>query len=127
MKIKGVRGMFIKEEKNLNYHFVIAILSIVFLISASQAFSHGGKHAPGKFTHLQALKKATELYDQLIGKGKLDQSWENNLAQVDVFKRGTEDKNEIVVSFQRASGDPKTVYIFFNAGGQYTGSNFSGE
>ena len=51
--------MFIKEEKNLNYHFVIAILSIVFLISASQAFSHGGKHAPGKFTHLQALKKAT--------------------------------------------------------------------
>ena len=119
--------MFFKEEKNLNYHFVIAILSIVFLISASQAFSHGGKHAPGKFTHLQALKKATELYDQLIGKGKLDQSWENKLSKVDVFKREKDDKNEIVVSFQRASGEPETAYIFFDSSGKYSGSNFSGE
>jgi len=127
MIIKGVQLMFFKKEKNLNYPIVIVFLSIVFLVSASLAFSHGGKHAPGEFTHLQALKKATELYDQLIEKGKLDQSWENKLSQVDVLKRGPDDKNEIVVSFQRASGDPKTVYIFFNAGGKYIGSNFTGE
>ena len=119
--------MLFKKDGNLNYYIVIVFLFIVFLISVSLAFSHGGKHTQGDFTNLQALKKATELYDQLIGKGKLDQSWENKLSQVDVFKREKDDKNEIVVSFQRESGEPKTVFIFFNASGKYSGSNFSGE
>ena len=119
--------MSLEKEKNRNYAIAVAFLFIVFFISVSLAFSHGGKHAPGEFTHLQALKKATELYDQLIGKGKLDQSWENTLSKIDVSKRVKEDKDEIVVSFQRASGDPQTVYIFFNASGKYSGSNFTGE
>ena len=102
-------------------------LLLVLLILASVAFSHGGKHAPGEFSHLQALKKATELYDQLIGKGKLDQNWENKLSQVDVFKREKDDKSEIVVSFHRTGGDPETVYIFFNGSGKYSGSNFTGD
>jgi hypothetical protein len=119
--------MLFKKEENLNYYIVIVFLFIVFLISASLAFSHGGKHKPGDLTNLQALKKATELYDQLIGKGKLDQSWEDKLSQVDVFKRGKDDKSEIVVSFQRKSGEPKTVYIFLNASGKYSGSNFTGD
>ena len=102
-------------------------LLLVLLILASIASSHGGKHAPGEFSHLQALKKATELYDQLIGKGKLDQNWENKLSQVDVFKREKDNKSEIVVSFHRTGGDPKTVYIFFNGNGKYSGSNFTGE
>ena len=116
-----------KKEEHLNAYITITFLFIAFFISASLAFSHGGKHTPGEFTNLQALKKATELYDQLIGKGKLDQSWENRLFQIDVFKRKKDDKDEIVVSFQRESGEPKTVYIFFNASGKYSGSNFSGE
>ena len=102
-------------------------LLLALLILASVAFSHGGKHAPGEFTHLQALKKATVLYDQLIGKGKLDQTWENKLTQVEVFKRGMNENSEIAVSFHRAEGDPKTVYIFFDASGKYAGSNFTGE
>ena len=119
--------MLLKHRENTRIFGSIIFLLIAILVSASLAFSHGGKHKPGEFTHLQALKKATELYDQLIGKGKLDQSWENTLSQVDVFKRGKNDKNETVVSFQRASGEPKTVYIFFNASGKYSGSNFTGE
>jgi hypothetical protein len=119
--------MLFKKEGNLNYCIVIVFLFIVFFISVSLAFSHGGKHKPGEFSNLQALKKATELYDQLIGKGKLDQSWENKLSRVDVFKREKDDKNEIVVSFQRESGEPKTVYIFLNADGKYSGSNFTGD
>lgn len=119
--------MLFKNQKYPNNYTAIGFLLIVVLISASLAYSHGGKHAPGEFTHLQALKKATELYDQLIEKRKLDQSWENKLSQVDVFKRGTDDKYEIVVSFERAEGDPKTVYIFFNTSGKYVGSNFTGE
>lgn len=119
--------MFLKRDKNLHYWIAFGILLISFLVLAPLAFSHGGKHAAGEFTHLQALKKATGLYDQLIEKGKLDQTWENKLSQVDVLKRGEGDKNEIVVSFQQAGGDPKTVYLFFSAGGQYAGSNFTGK
>ena len=119
--------MLFKKEENLNYYIVIAFLFIVFFISISLAFSHGGKHTPGEFTNLQALKKATELYDQLIGKGKLDQSWENKLSRIDVFKREKDNKSETVVSFHRESGEPKKVYIFLNASGKYSGSNFSGE
>ena len=118
--------MFFKKEY-LKYNISIGLLFIVLLISASLAFSHGGKHKPGEFTHLQALKKATELYDQLIGKGKLDQTWENKLTQVEVFKREKDEKSEIAVSFHRAKGDPKTVYIFFDTKGKYAGSNFTGE
>jgi hypothetical protein len=113
--------MFFKKEY-LKYNIAFGLLLIVLLISASLAFSHGGKHAPGEFTNLQALKEATKLYNQ-----KLDQSWENKLSKVDVFKREKDDKNEIVVSFQRASGEPKTVYIFFDSSGKYSGSNFSGD
>ena len=116
-----------KKDENLNVYIAIGFIFIALLISTSLAFSHGGKHAPGEFTNLQALKKATDLYDQLIGKGKLDQSWENKLSQIDVFKREKDNKKETVVSFQRESGEPKTVYIFFNASGKYSGSNFSGE
>jgi hypothetical protein len=119
--------MSFKIRENMNLFLAIFFLLVLFLVLTSIAFSHGGKHAPGEFTHLQALKKGTELYDQLIGKGKLDQSWENKLSQVDVFKRGTDDKYEIVVSFERTEGDPKTVYIFFNTSGKYVGSNFTGE
>ena len=123
---KGI-AMLYKYQQYLNNYVAVGLLLIVFLISASLAYSHGGRHTPGEFTHLQALKKATELYDKLIEKRKLDQSWENKLSQVGVFKRGTDDKYEIVVSFARTEGDPKTVYIFFDTRGNYVGSNFTGE
>ena len=105
----------------------VCFLILGLLISASVAFSHGGKHAPGELTHLQALKKATELYDRLIGNGKLDQSWENTLSRVDVVNREKGNNKEIVVSFHRTDGDPEAVYIFFTAKGKYAGSNFTGE
>jgi hypothetical protein len=52
--------MFFKKEY-LKYNIAFGLLLIVLLISASLAFSHGGKHAPGEFTNLQALKEATKL------------------------------------------------------------------
>ena len=119
--------MSIQNTYKLKITAGIFSLLLVLLILATVAFSHGGKHAPGEFTHLQALKKATGLYDQLIGKGKLDQTWENKLTQVEVFKRGKDEKSEIAVSFHRAKGDPKKVYIFFDTNGKYAGSNFTGE
>ena len=104
----------------------IGLLILVFITSASFVFGHGGKHSD-KFTQLQALQKATTLFDQLVTKGKLDQSWETGLENVAISTRNDEGKAEVVVSFQREQGDPKTVYIFFNSNGKYVGSNFTGK
>ena len=90
------------------------------------AFGHGGKHSD-KFTQLQALQKATNLYDQLISKGKLDESWEMGLEKVTISIRNPKTKSEIMVSFQRREGEPKAVYIFFDSKGKYAGSNFTGK
>lgn len=114
------------QRLRMNTGLTISIAMVAALIAASLALAHGGKHADS-FTQLQALQKATKLYDQLISKGKLDDSWETGLQNVTISTRKREGQNEIVVSFQRKAGDPVAVYIFFNAGGKYAGSNFTGE
>ena len=104
----------------------ICLLILVLITSTTIAFGHGGKHSD-KFTQLQALQKATKLFDQLVTKGKLDQSWETGLENVVISKRKNKGNDEVVVSFQRKDGDPKAVYIFFNSNGKYVGSNFTGQ
>jgi hypothetical protein len=119
MTIQNLTGYRIKKLMTL-----AIILFWISSISIIPVFGHGGKHAAGEFTHLQALQKATEMYDRLIENGKLDQSWETTLMRVNVSNRN---EMEIVVSFQRAEGEPQSVYIFFTAKGEYAGSNFTGE
>lgn len=104
--------------------FITALIAVIMTVSL--AFGHGGKHSDN-FTQLQALQKATKLFDQLVTKGKLDQSWETGLATVAISKRINNGKDEVVVSFQRQEGDPRAVYIFFDSNGKYTGSNFTGK
>ncbi len=105
----------------------IGVLVLALLITASVAFGHGGKHAGKEFNHLQALQKATGLYNRLVEKGKLDSTWETELAGAAVFTRKNTNRDEVVVSFHRTKGDPQAVYIFFSADGKYTGSNFTGD
>jgi hypothetical protein len=104
--------------------YITALIAVT--MTATLAFGHGGKHSD-KFTPLQALQKATKLFDQLVTKGKLDQNWEKGLENVTISKRKNNGKDEVVVSFQRSEGDPKAVYIFLDSNGKYTGSNFTGE
>lgn len=105
----------------------LIFVGLVILMSVvTVAYGHGGKHA-GQFTHLQALQKGTQLFDQLISKGKLDESWEADLINVAISMRKVESGEEIVVAFKRESGDPGTVYIFFKTDGKYAGSNFTGD
>lgn len=109
-----------------NRGLTISTALLAVIMTAALAFGHGGKHSD-KFTPLQALQKATKLFDQLVSNGKLDPSWETGLENVGISKRKNKGKDEVLVSFQREEGDPKAVYIFFNSDGKYTGSNFTGE
>lgn len=103
-------------------------LLLTLLFAATVVFAHGGKaHEMGEFTHLAALKKATELYDKLIDSQKLDSAWETGLERVEVSHRQKGNDTEVVVAFYRDEGDPKTVFIFFTPKGEYSGSNFTGE
>ena len=115
----------VQRHRKIQTLALITVL-IAVIMTVSLASGHGGKHSD-KFTQLQALQKATKLFDQLVTKGKLDQSWETGLENVAISKRKNNGKDEVVVSFQRKEGDPKVVYIFFDSKGKYTGSNFTGE
>jgi hypothetical protein len=106
---------------------VITIIA-VSLIMIPSAFSHGGKkHGENNFTSFMALKEATKLYGQLIEKGKLPESWEMELKSISISTRQKQDDTEFVVSFEKSSGDPNIVFIFLDATGKYSGSNFTGE
>ena len=98
----------------------------VILAIVTLAHGHGGKHAEA-FTNLEALQQGTALYDKLLEKGKLDESWEAGLASVTISTRQGAGGEERVVAFKRENGEPSTVYIFFKADGTYAGSNFTGE
>ncbi len=120
-----MRKICVQRNRGIQTLAIITAL-ITVIMTAGLAFGHGGKHSD-KFTQLQALQKATKLFDQLVTKGKLDQKWETGLENVTISKRKNNGKDEVVVSFQRSNGDPKAVYIFFDSNGKYTGSNFTGE
>lgn len=125
MKNSALQRLLMKRFL-MNRTLTISMVLFAVVVTVAMAFGHGGKHSE-EFTQLQALQKATILYDQLISQSKLDQSWETDLQNVTISNREHEGRNEIVVSFQRQEGDPKAVYIFFNSGGKYAGSNFTGE
>jgi len=108
-------------------NFAMIIFGLAILFASGQVHGHGGKKHGSSFTALQALQKATELYDKLVVSGKLPDSWETDLKKVDILNRQKGDQREYVVSFKRSAGEPKTVYIFFTAEGEYSGSNFTGE
>ena len=85
----------IVTKLQINRGLTSSIVLVAVIITATLAFGHGGKHAD-KFTQLQALQKATKLYDQLIANGNLDQSWETGLQNVAISKRNHEGQDEIV-------------------------------
>ena len=99
---------------------------IVVLLFVPLAFAHGPKGHTDEFTPLQAVKKGSMMYDKLVASGKLDASWETGLETINIYWRDTGEK-EIVVKFSRSTGEPRSVYIFFDEKGGYSGSNFSGK
>jgi len=108
---------------------VITLVILIAMLAAAVVYAHGGKShgGGGEFTNLEALKKATALYDKLVAAEKLDMDWETALEKVQIAERRKGAEVEKVVSFSRSAGDAKTVYIFFKSNGEYAGSNFTGQ
>ncbi len=105
----------------------ITLISLLIL-TASLAFAHGLKgQGSSEFTAFMAVKKGVELYDRLVAEGKLVESWEIDLSNIEVFTQSNGNEEEFVVKFNRSKGEPKSVFIFFSQKGEYKGSNFSGD
>lgn len=106
---------------------IIVIAAAWMLAGIVPAWSHGGKtHAETDFSSLQAVQKATKLYERLIIAQKLPEQWETHLKSIAVDTRPSEGTREYTVRFTREEGDPGSVYFFFNEKGEYSGSNFTG-
>jgi hypothetical protein len=117
------------KTKKMGCAAVITLAFLVAMMAGATVFAHGGKGhgSGGDFTNLEALKKATELYDKLIASEKLEVGWETTVEKVQIAERRKGAEVEKVVSFSRSAGEPKTVYIFFKSSGEYAGSNFTGQ
>jgi len=121
-----------KRTEIIKPRFKLVIISIAVFTGIAfitlPAVGHGPKgHGGMSFTPLQAAKKGIMLYDKLVAKGKLAEAWETELADIKVIPRINNNKEEFVVQFNRTKGDPRSVYIFFNEKGEYSGSNFTGK
>jgi hypothetical protein len=119
---------YLKLKNTPTYFFTFIVLLWMFHFSVSPVSAHGPKgHGGTEFTALEAVKKGVDLYDRLVASGKLNEPWETDLTNIEVFPRHKGKKNEIVVKFSRSKGEPHSVYIFFTEKGDYSGSNFTGK
>ena len=118
----------IKLSALLGKRFGPIILLLGIFLAGSLALGHGPKgHSGGALTAFMAVKKGVELYDSLLANGKLAETWEIDLDNLEVFTQNSGNQLEFVVKFNRSKGDPKSVYIFFSEKGEYAGSNFTGK
>ncbi len=117
------------RKTNLRSMLTAVLIAAGLIISGpGGVYSHGGKtHAAEPFSALEAVQKATQLYDRLIVSGKLLEAWETGLSSIHVSVRGAENSRETVVQFKRSGSDPDSVYFYFDGQGEYAGSNFSGD
>ena len=116
-----------RTKLNKSVFFVIILMVSIFM-PVSTTFAHGPKgHTDMEFTALQAVQKGLTLYNRLLASGKLIESWETDLENIEISMRMNDNRNEFVVSFSRSKGEPRSVYIFFNDQGVYIGSNFNGK
>jgi hypothetical protein len=60
-----------KITRKMTHAAVITLAFLNAVLAGAAVFAHGGKShdSGGKFTNLEALKKATELYDKHVAEG----------------------------------------------------------
>jgi len=108
--------------------FIVILLTAATLLATS-AFAGTGHSHDGPFTEMEAIKDASAIVADFVQKGRLDASW-SEVEATEVQKKTIEySQQEWVVTFSNPSEpDPKkkTLYVFFNAYGEFSRFNFSG-
>ena len=119
---------YLKSKNAPKYFFALIVLLLMFHIGVPVALAHGPKgHGGTEFTALEAAKKGVELFVRWVASGKLNEPWETDLTNIEVFPRQSGKKGEIVVKFSRGKGEPQSVYIFFTEKGDERGANGTGK
>ena len=108
--------------------FIVILLTATTLLATS-AFAGPDHSHDGPFTEMEAIKDASAYIADFVQKGRLDASW-SEVEATEVQKKTIEySQEEWVVIFSNPNEpDPKkkTLYVFFNAYGEFRRFNFSG-
>ena len=108
--------------------FIVILLTAATLLATS-AFAGPDHSHDGPFTEMEAIKDASAYVADFVQKGRLDASW-SEVEATEVQKKTVEySQEEWVVTFSNPNEpDPKkkTLYVFFNAYGEFRRINFSG-
>lgn len=114
----------------IKVQILVIMLTLGYLptIMKNISYAHGGKsHSDNAATPFAVVQSAIQLYDKLLSKQKLDDSWESGLKSISVYQNKRGSQVEWTVKFLRTKIDPEAVYIFFDPKGNYIGSNFTGK
>lgn len=108
--------------------FIVILLTAATLLATS-AFAGPGHSHDGPFTEMEAIKDASAVVAAFVQKDRLDASWSEVKATEVQKKRIEYGLQEWVVTFTNPNEpDPQknTLYVFFNAIGEFSRANFSG-
>lgn len=112
-------------KSDLRIWVAVLLTGITIFGISSIANAHGGKnHGDDQITSFAALQAATDLYSRLIAHGKLDQTWETQLAQVKIGAPEQNEQPNYTVTFTRSTGNPSGVLFIIAPNGEYVGSDF---
>ena len=108
--------------------FIVILLTATTLLATSACAGPGQSH-DGPFTEMEAIKDASAYIADFVQKGRLDASW-SEVEATEVQKKTIEHSQEewVVIFSNPNAPDPKkkTLYVFFNAYGEFRRFNFSG-
>ena len=108
--------------------FIVILLTAATLLATS-VFAGPDHSHDGPFTKMEAIKDASAYVADFVQKGRLDPSW-SEVEAAEVQKKTIEySQEEWVVPFSNPDEpDPQknTLYVFFNAYGEFRRINFSG-
>ena len=107
--------------------FIVILLTAATLLATS-AFAGPGHSHDGPFTEMEAIKDASAVVAAFVQKGRLDASW-SEVKATEAQKKKIKYGQKWVVTFTNPNEpDPQknTLYVFFNAIGEFSRANFSG-
>jgi hypothetical protein len=114
------QGGRIMLKKEANYVLVV----LIFIIAQAGMMTHVVRvYSQQTITPLSVAQTGLEKLNVLISAKKLGQDWADTFSKATVSMRDTKGFTEYVLIFTSASGSPRTVTLYYNLSGGYSGSS----